>query len=170
MTPVYDEARKIKYKAGMRGVMSAPQKRLRFFNGAVTRHGDGVWMDAHDHLKSDLFSILDAHADKLKDAMLKFCVNIHKRFNLMCAEKGSEDEREVELRQSLREKTLEARKFYQQELLPAATKFFTSYKSCLRSERQEMAFQNLEHGVGASLSTHNFRSYSLRADGGNYCS
>lgn len=124
MGPVYEEARKIKNRAGVKG--STPKMRLSFFNGAVTRHGDGVWMAAHDLLESDINSTIDAYADELKNAMMEFFAAIEKKFNVMCAEKGTEDEREVELRQQLSKKTLEAREFYEKELRPLATRFFNS--------------------------------------------
>ena len=122
MAPVYEEARKIKNKSGKKG--NTVQKRNEYFNENITRHGDGVWMAAHDLLKRDIFKVLDAYAEELKDVMTKFFVGIEAKFNLMCAENGKEDEREVELRQKLSKNTMEARKFYEEELLPKAVAFF----------------------------------------------
>lgn len=124
MSKVYDESRNIKNRPGVKG--STPKARLSFFNSAVTRHGDGVWMVAHDHLKKDIVSALDVYGEAFKDVMMRFFIGIEKRFNLMCAESGTEDEREVELRQHLAANAAEARAFYEGELRPAAVNFFAA--------------------------------------------
>lgn len=122
MRSVYEQARKIKNQKGVKG--PAHKRRLETFNEAVSRQGEGVWMAAHDILKSGIDTLLDAYADQLKNVMAKFFGDIEKAFELTCAEKGEEDEREVELRAHLTKNTAEARDFYENELLPEAQKFF----------------------------------------------
>lgn len=133
MAPIYAKAREIKGRA--HGGPKAPQARVNFFNKHVTKPGDGVWMRSHEFLKKDIHKVLDKHARELEQNILAFFEGVDEKFKMMSADKDKETPEEAQVREALQKNVIVATEKYEQELLPAAEKFFEVDKTSLFVEQ-----------------------------------
>ncbi|KAK5727636.1 hypothetical protein LTR17_012596 [Elasticomyces elasticus] len=118
MTPVYNEAKEIKGKFGK------PPARLLNFEKNVTKRGEGVWARAHDSLRTELEEMTAKQMRELKIAVQIYFKDIEEKFNILCSDKETEEEEEVQLRETLEKVLVVAREKLENELRPAALLLF----------------------------------------------
>ncbi|KAK3646564.1 hypothetical protein LTR22_014196 [Elasticomyces elasticus] len=118
MVPVYAEAREIKGRFGK------PPARLLNFEKNVTKRGEGVWARAQDMLRAELEEMTAKQMRELKIAVRIFFKDIEEKFNILCSDKETEEEAEVQLRETLGNVLVVAKEKLENELRPAALLLF----------------------------------------------
>ncbi|KAK3671101.1 hypothetical protein LTR78_009062 [Recurvomyces mirabilis] len=105
-------------RRGFGGKVGTPRERLEKFEEAITQMGDGVWHKATMGLSNQFKRVLREHTIQLKSTMMAYFANIHKNFNMLCADPNVKDEAEDELREKLKKSVITAEELLEREIKP----------------------------------------------------